>query len=168
MENQIRQDCTLFLASVLFGFFFGILFEGFRFFRKAFPHNKWTVAAEDLFFWLLATPLTVFFHYAFSDGIVRWFSLGGIACGFYLYLETLGKILSALADRILSWLSRFFRFLFLIFIAPLLNVFKKITNYIFTAIKRQYIIKKNRMRVQKIRKQKILLLKRAERGFFQG
>ena len=165
METTILEDNTLFLSAVLLGFFFGLFYECFRFLRLSFPHPAFLIFLEDLIFFFPVTLIFLIFNYALSDGIVRWFSFAGTAAGFFLYLNTLGKILLFFSEAILKAVRSLFRFLFRIFIFPVINFFKKITNCLFVRIKKSVIIGKTKYSFLRLERRKKRLLQKAKRGF---
>ena len=164
MESQIALDTALFLSSILLGFCFGLFFEIFRFLRLALPHHTLLVAVEDLAFFLPATSVFLLFTFACSDGVLRWFSVAGLGIGFFLYMETLGKILLFFSDRILRFLRWLLRLCYRLTLKPLFNVIKKVTFTLFTKIKKTVIIKKKRREFLRLEKRKRALLRTLERG----
>lgn len=165
MESLNAQDTALLLNSILLGFGFGLYYEIFRFIRLAVPHRGWMVFLEDLVFFLPITFVFILFTFAFSDGTLRWFSFFGVWMGFFLYLATLGKILFYFAEQILALVRRTFHFLYRITLKPLFFVLKKVTFSLFTKYKKQVIIKKQKALQARLRKQKIALIRQAEKGF---
>ena len=167
MENLISSLSSLFLESVLLGFFFGLCYEVLRFLRLALPHPDFFVNLEDLLFFLPATVIYLFFLFCEADGVIRWFSLGGVLGGFFLYQNTLGKILIFFSRCILAFFKGVLRFLYRVTVEPVVNVFKNITIFLFTKMKKQVIIRKEKSRLLKLEKQKKSLLKLAEKGFLK-
>lgn len=166
MPNQIALDTALFFQSIVFGFFAGLVFEFFRFLRLALPQTTMTVFCQDLLFFLPVTLFFLLFTFAFSDGVVRWFSVAGAGGGFFLYLGTLGKILFFFADRILSLIRRILFFLFRKTLLPVVIFFKNIFHSLFTKMKKEVIIRKRRKQKKRILKEQKNLLRRAEFGFY--
>lgn len=165
MENQIWFDTSLFLYSIALGFLFGLFYELFRFFRLAVPHRSFAVAVEDFVFFLPVTVIFLMFTYAFSEGEIRWFSVGGMGMGFFLYLQTLGKLLLFFSNTILHLVKTVLRFVFRVTVIPLWNVFKKITKYLYTKIiSFGIIIKEKRIR-RRLNKQKNRIMRAARQGF---
>lgn len=165
MESTILEDNTLFLSAVLLGFFFGLFYECFRFLRLAVPHPAFLVAVEDLIFFFPVSLVFLFFNYALAGGMIRWFSFAGAAIGFFLYLNTLGKILLFFSEAILSCLRFLMRFLFRVLLNPLIIIFKKITNCLLFFGKKIAIIGKTKGSLFLLRCRKRRLVKRAKRGF---
>lgn len=165
IENQIHLDTSLFFYSIVLGFLCGLYYELFRFIRLITARHTFFVFWEDLFFFLPLTGIFLIFTFAFSDGVVRWFSVAGLGIGFSLYLKTLGKMISFFSIQILRFLKVIFKFLYSITISPLWFVLKKVTNSLFTKFKILAIIRKKKREVVRLRKQKELLLCSAKKGF---
>ncbi len=168
MENLILTDSALFFHSFLLGFCLGFSFEVFRFLRLALPHPTVLVMIEDLLFCLPASFCYLLFTFAFSDGTVRYFSVCGAFLGFWIYFQTVGKVILFFSDRILRLIRFILRFCFRAFLLPPFLVFKKITNSLFTKLKKQAILIIEHTRSVKFKKDKCRLLRTAEKGFSSG
>ncbi|MBR4288505.1 MAG: spore cortex biosynthesis protein YabQ [Clostridia bacterium] len=165
MDSQIWFDTSLFLYSIVLGFFFGLFYELFRFFRLAVPHCSFAVAVEDFVFFLPVTIIFLMFTYAFSEGEIRWFSVGGMGMGFFLYFQTLGKLLLFFSNTILYLVKSLLCFMFRVTVIPLWNVFKKITKYLYTKIISFGIIVKEKRIRRRLKKQKNRVMRAARQGF---
>ena len=159
------EDNLLLFSSVALGFCFGIYYEVFRFLRLSFPHSVFLVGVEDILFFLPISFVFLLFTYAFSDGLVRWFSLLGTLSGFLLYLSTLGKLLVFFSEKILFAIRRILKFIWRFLLRPVFNVFKNITNYLFTKAKKFAIIHSKKKTVRRLKRQKKAFVKRAGKGF---
>ena len=159
------EETILLFSSLLLGFLFGLYYEVFRLIRLALPHSSLAVGVEDLLFFLPVSLVYILFCYAFSSGLIRWFSILALFLGFLIYLCTLGKILLFFSDKIIllikGILKAFFRFLIL----PIYNVFKNITIYLFTRIKSFAIILEKKKAARRLLKEKKNLISRAGKGF---
>ncbi|MBR7165304.1 MAG: spore cortex biosynthesis protein YabQ [Clostridia bacterium] len=165
MESQIRLDTALMLYSVVLGFGFGVYYEIFRFLRQALPHGTLLVFWEDLFFFLPITGVFLLFLFVFSDGVLRWFTVGGVACGFFLYLGTLGRVMCFFCQRILRVIRRGARALRRLLWDPVCNILKKVTIKLFTKWKKAVIIKRQRRSRQRLQRNFKRLIRSAEKGF---
>lgn len=159
------EDSYILIWAVALGFLFGLYYELFRFIRLAFPHSPFLVGIEDLLFFLPVTLIFLFFCYAFSDGVIRWFSLLGAFSGFILYLLTLGKLLLFFSDKILWVIRKILMGLWHFIFRPLFIVFKKITIYFFTKSKKFVIILRKKKSARDLLKDQKALIKKAEKGF---
>ena len=128
MKNEILVYSALFFLALFLGFIFGVYYEIFRFLRLAFPHPKSLVFAEDLLFWIPCALVTILFCYAFFDGVIRWFAIAGILCGFLLYLKTLGAFLIRVSATILQAIRKALKWIFRTFFLPVWKFFKKLSK----------------------------------------
>jgi hypothetical protein len=167
MTFSCSPESFLFFASLLLGFLFGLYYEFFRFFRILFSHKTVLVVAEDLLFFLPISLIYIFFNYALSDGVVRYFSILGVVLGFLLYLATLGKILVHFSSYILNFLKKVLRGIFHLFFRPIINVFKNITNCLYEKYKKYRILKDRKRNAQILKRAKKHLLKKAQKGFLK-
>lgn len=165
MDNLIVADTRLFLFSVILGFFFGVYYEVFRFLRIAFFHKKIAVIVEDLIFWIPLPFCFLIFIWAFSDGVIRWFSLFGTLVGFITYLGTFGQIALRFSQRIIKIVRGILRFVYHKTIQPFYNVFKNITITLFTRTKKLVILLKMKIEVASLKRKKKRFLVSASRGF---
>ena len=97
----------LIFASLALGFFLGMLWEVFRILRRAFKHNGFAVAMEDLLFFFVSAIGSWIVCFSFSMGTIRWFFVFSLLVGLLLYLSTLGRIATRLSEK---WIRAFFRF----------------------------------------------------------
>ncbi len=167
MMPPCSPESFLFFSSVFLGFIFGLYYETFRFIRLSFPHTSLLIFAEDLLFFLPITVIYIFFNFALSDGVVRWFSLVGVVSGFLLYLATLGKIIRFFSSCILNFFKKLLRGIFLLLFRPIVNVFKNITNCLYGKYKTYRILIVGKRNARMLKKAKKHLLKKARKGFLK-
>jgi len=110
------SELIFFLRSVLFGAFCGIAYDAFRFLRTltGLRHNDKKKKAKkkmrfllffpvfllDFFFALTLGLLYCLFLYEYHDGVVRIYSFLAIVGGVWIYIKTLGRLLSFLLEKI--------------------------------------------------------------------
>lgn len=122
MSPMSNENAFLFHA-LLMGIFITFLYDLLRIFRRVVPHRDFFVSAEDLFFWIYCGGEVFLLMYHESDGTLRWFAVFGALAGMFLYKRLVSPILVeyvslalikllGILKKILSWLSRPFRFLF--------------------------------------------------------
>lgn len=130
MILSLHAQAQLFLLTILLGGILGLVYDGLRVFRHAFPHKPFWVQLEDGLFWLLAvfSVFGVMLHA--SAGEIRFFTILGLCGGMGLYWLTLSRLVIAVSDRIISlvkylvglfWriITTPFRLLWLLFRRPL-------------------------------------------------
>lgn len=127
MELSQRLLCLLFLASFGAGGCLGGVFDLLRMSRLLlmFPRikgaesqptpsrrAKWNrrcqlllLFVEDMLFALLCGMVMILLLYFLNDGKIRWLAPVGMACGFFAYMVTIGKLI----QKCLAWLTRVIR-----------------------------------------------------------
>lgn len=168
MKNEILVYSALFFLALFLGFIFGVYYEIFRFLRLAFPHPKSLVFAEDLLFWIPCALVTILFCYAFFDGVIRWFAIAGILCGFLLYLKTLGAFLIWVSATILQAIRKALKWIFRTFFLPVWKFFEKTFKILFTEAKKFAILWKRKWEKRKSARVEKKLLSFAEKGFLKN
>ena len=96
----IREELALFGGSCLLGIPSGLLFDGFRTFRRCVRHPAWAVAVEDALWLLGVTVLLLVYASACAKGVFRAYYAAGCLLGFVLYEMTLGQPAMRLFDGI--------------------------------------------------------------------
>lgn len=106
------EQAKIFLLSLGFGFFIGILYDVVRLFRILLGNGKKSFLVLDVFYMLFASTLTFLFLLTQTGGSVRAYVLLGELLGFLIYFVTLGTLIAAVFDRLTAFLFRFFEKLF--------------------------------------------------------
>ena len=165
MDQANLTDSLVFLWSVFLGFLFGVYYEFFRFLRLGFRHPTALVALEDLLFFLPTCAVYILFTFAFSDGVVRMFSLIGTLLGFLFYLVTLGRLFVRMSDSLWRVVRTVARFIVRHFLLPPARIFMRCQRKIRRGISRRIERGKARRRQKALCRQKDRLLLAAKRGF---
>ena len=108
-------QAEVFLAMVLCGTLLGVVFEALRLVRIAFGSTRALSAVMDSVFWLCACALIFCFLLRVNLGMLRLYTLLGIAVGWGLYeigiapiisfvVKSLGKVWGKIKN--LPWLER--------------------------------------------------------------
>lgn len=93
MSEAILQEIRLFLISAMFGILLGMFYDLLRIFRRLVKHGVWWVAIEDLLFFLCASLLVFSMIFAENDGTIRFFSMGSLLAGTFLYYISVSQYL---------------------------------------------------------------------------
>ncbi|MBR4628397.1 MAG: spore cortex biosynthesis protein YabQ [Ruminococcus sp.] len=105
---SVSEELRLFGLSCLSGAVFGVIWEIFRTLRLLLPHNSFLTAAEDVLFFALYAVFLMCFTTSEARGEFRvYYVIGGLS-GFFLYILTLGSIVSAAVRKIIYALKRAF------------------------------------------------------------
>lgn len=126
MSPGILKELQFFVLAVLRGIFIVMIYDLLRIFRRVVPHGVWTIALEDVIYWM-GTALLVFqLLYQENDGAVRGYALFAVAAGMMLYHQTLSGWLVSHTAGILNRCLR-------ILLKPFRAVCKKAARIVRTA-----------------------------------
>ncbi len=85
MSKAISFQCQFFLTSVLWGAILLVVYDLLRIARRIKKHKWFTIAAEDLLYWLIAGFFIFRLMYEQNDGIIRGFAILGMGLGMVIY-----------------------------------------------------------------------------------
>jgi len=97
---SVNEELRLFGMSCLAGAVFGVVWEFLRTIRVLLPHNSFLTAAEDILFFMLYAVFLMCFTSAAARGEFRVYYIIGGMSGFFLYILTLGSVVSAAVGKI--------------------------------------------------------------------
>ncbi len=115
MNEAISIELWFFLVSIASGAILLAVYDVFRILRRLIKHDSLLIALEDLLFWLGASLFIFAMMFRENDGIIRGFSIMGMAIGMVLYHFMI-------SDLIVSLITKLIRLLF----GPFVFVYKKI------------------------------------------
>ena len=85
MSQDIVQEVTFFLHSILMGLIITFAYDWVRIFRRLFKHGRVLTSVEDLLYWF-ACGISVFYMlYRENSGVLRWFAVMGATLGMLFY-----------------------------------------------------------------------------------
>ena len=141
MEISQGLLCRMILYAAGVGAMLGVIYDVFRIVRIATCPAKNTapkrpgllrrllpaenilfailVFLEDILFSLIAGVVVAIFIFNINDGQIRWFALAGAILGFFIYYQTVGRLVISVADIILRILRRTIAFLVRITFRPI-------------------------------------------------
>jgi spore cortex biosynthesis protein YabQ len=145
MNQEITVELRFFLVSILSGAILLAVYDIFRIFRRLIKHDSFFIALEDLIFWVGAGLFIFAMMFKENDGIIRGFSIMGMAIGMVLYHFVF-------SDRIVNLITKLIRLLF----SPFVFVYKKVKSFIdllFRQVKRivKFIAKRLKKRIKSVR-----------------
>ena len=161
IEIAISQQCRYFLYSIIFGIVLAVIYDIFRIIRIAFKHSAIVVFFEDILYCLIWTLSLIMLIFCANYGVIRWFSLFGSIAGFYIYYNTIGRIVISLANVIISFIKK----VIMSIVRPIVRFTKfiyKISRRWLFEIKQKYKILYNLLRDRVLKRK---LIKSAQRGF---
>lgn len=85
MSQEIIQEVTFFLHSVLMGLLITFVYDWIRVLRKLARHGSFLTSVEDFLFWLACGIAVFYMLYKENNGVLRWFAVVGAALGMLFY-----------------------------------------------------------------------------------
>lgn len=85
MSQDIVQEITFFLHSILVGVFITFVYDWILIFRKLVKHGTVLVSIEDFIFWLACGIGVFYMLYKENNGVLRWFAVVGATLGMLFY-----------------------------------------------------------------------------------
>jgi Predicted membrane protein len=114
MNQAISVELQFFLISILWGALLLLIYDVLRILRRLIKHDDFLVALEDLIFWVFASLFIFIMMYKENNGIIRGFSIMGMAIGIAVYHFIL-------SDFIVDYITKIIRAL----LSPLVFVIKQ-------------------------------------------
>jgi spore cortex biosynthesis protein YabQ len=102
----MSRQTMLFLSTVCAGAAIGLVYDGFRIFRKTAPHKNTAVQLEDLLFWLAVTIVFFYFMLNQNYGEIRFYSILGIALGMTVYFATISYYVVKVSVSVVEFFKR--------------------------------------------------------------
>jgi spore cortex biosynthesis protein YabQ len=114
MSNLITWESSALLTSLFWGMVLAAEYDCIRIFRRIVRHKRvWSMALEDILFWINAGITMFCIIYEINDGIIRGFSFAGFILGAILYKFAFGRFFVKYISKgilfILKPLKKFFR-----------------------------------------------------------
>ncbi len=104
MNHAISVELQFFLVSVLWGAILLFVYDILRIIRRLIKHDTFFVALEDLIFWVCASLFIFAMMYQENDGIIRGFSVMGMAIGMLLYHYLLSDFFITITTKFIQLL----------------------------------------------------------------
>ncbi|MDF2944786.1 MAG: hypothetical protein K0S01_3644 [Herbinix sp.] len=139
MNHAITVELQFFLRSILWGGLLLLVYDGLRIIRRLIKHDSFFVAVEDLIFWVAASLFIFIMMYKENNGIIRGFSVMGMAIGMILYHYIVSELLVNAITKFIRTLFRPFAIAFgkvKRFILYLISIAKKIVKFILRRLKK--------------------------------
>ena len=136
MSQEIVQEITFFLHSILMGLIITSAYDWILIFRKLFRHGAILTSLEDFLYWF-ACGISVFYMlYRENSGVLRWFAVMGAALGMLFY-----KII--INDRFVNIMSTCIHKI-MWFMFRLIQIVLKPVKCLFSAVRRfvRFLMKK--------------------------
>ena len=114
MSQDIVQEVTFFLHSVVMGLIITFAYDWVRIFRRLIKHGRVLTSVEDLLYWF-ACGISVFYMlYRENSGVLRWFAVMGAALGMLFYKAVMKNrfvnVMSTYIHKIMWFIFRLIQF----------------------------------------------------------
>ena len=128
MSQDIVQEVTFFLHSVLMGLIITFAYDWIRIFRRLFKHGRVLTSVEDLLYWFACGIGVFYMLYRENSGVLRWFAVMGAALGMLFYK-------AILKNRFVNIMSTYIHKI-MWFIFRLIQIVLKPIKWLFSAVRR--------------------------------
>lgn len=108
-EIDVNDQIVTFLLSIVLGVMVCVLYDIFRAFRRAVPHNTFAVFLEDIFFWLLAALINFVFLMGRTGGGLRGYVFVGETVGFFAFRLTVSGAIVFVLSAAISFVLKLYR-----------------------------------------------------------
>lgn len=132
MSEDLSREVWFLLHSMLLGIGIVVLYDILRIFRNIIKHKNFLIGLEDILFWITSGLLIFRMLYKENDGILRWFSIGGIILGMLVYHVSISQLLVRYISLGLNMLIKYV----LKFIGIVTKPFRYVFRKFFKAVKK--------------------------------
>lgn len=108
---------------------------------KSQRYKNTVVFIGDVLYFVLITPPSTVFVYAFNNGNVRWYLFFGIVAGFATYYFTVGRLVISVSEYIVFSVKVLFSYVAYFTVRPI----KKAANFLFSKIRKAACYIKSKM-----------------------
>lgn len=128
MSQDIVQEVTFFVHSILMGLVITFAYDWILIFRRLFKHGKILMSVEDFIYWVVCGLGVFYMLYKENNGVLRWFAVMGAALGMLFYKAVIKNrfvyVMSTYIHKIM-W-----------FIFRVIQVVLKPLKWLFSAVRR--------------------------------
>ena len=128
MSQDIVQEVTFFLHSVLMGLVITFAYDWILIFRRLLKHGRILMSVEDLIYWFVCGISVFYMLYRENSGVLRWFAVVGAALGMLFY-----KII--IKNRFVNIMSTYIHKI-MWFILRVIQIVLKPIKCLFSAVRR--------------------------------
>lgn len=126
MNKEIIVELMFFLISILWGAIIILAYDSLRILRRLIKHKPLLIGIEDLIFWVLTSVFIFSMIYRENDGIIRGFSIMGMALGMVAYHYLISDLFVKLITKLIQHLLK-----------PIVFILKKI-NFVLIRLKKLF------------------------------
>lgn len=111
MNKDIIVELMFFLISILWGAIILLAYDCLRILRRLIKHKTLLIGIEDLIFWVASSIFIFSMIYRENDGIIRGFSIMGMALGMVAYHYIFSDLIVKLFTMLIQYLLKPFGFI---------------------------------------------------------
>ena len=147
MSQDIVQEVTFFLHSVLMGLVITFAYDWILIFRRLLKHGRILMSVEDLIYWFVCGISVFYMLYRENSGVLRWFAVVGATLGMFFYKiifkNRFVNIMSTYIHKIMWFILRVIQIV-LKPIKCLISVARRFVRFVFRLLKkvREFIKKR--------------------------
>jgi len=136
MNHAITIELEFFMMSILWGSILLFVYDVLRIFRRLIKQGSIILAVEDLIFWVASSVFIFAMMYRENNGVIRGFSIMGMAIGMVLYHYIL-------SEKLVNYVTKFIRMLFRPF-AIVYGWIKKVIKFFYLRVNKllNFILKR--------------------------
>ncbi len=108
MEYLSITDIFSLIEALITGAVMGIYYDVFRFIRRIFKFSTFTVAVQDVLFWITSAIPVFFICIKLNGGYFRIYFIIFALVGWFIYFQTIGKLIFIAFDLIINTVRRIF------------------------------------------------------------
>lgn len=143
MSFEIITEIHFLFATILLGVAMTFLYDCLFVIRNVIRHKQWIVSLEDLFYCFCCFIFSFALLYRENNGMIRWFSIMGVALGMILYKMTLSYIYIRYMTRILSYIGELLTKILFFISRPT----RKISRVFTKSGRTLFVVMKNKLKI---------------------
>ena len=150
MSQDIVQEVTFFLHSVLMGLIITFAYDWIRIFRRLFKHGRVLTSIEDLLYWFACGIGVFYMLYRENSGVLRWFAVMAAALGMFFYKTIIkNRFVNIMSTCIHKMLWFIFRVIQIVIkpIKCLFSTVRRFVRFVFKKLKKVEEFVKKRLTV---------------------
>lgn len=153
MSQDIVQEVTFFLHSILMGLVITYAYDWILIFRRLLKHGRILMSVEDLIYWFICGIGVFYMLYKENSGVLRWFAVMGAALGMFFY-----KII--IRNRFVNIMSTYIHKI-MWFIFRIIQIVLKPIKWLFSAIRRfvRFLLRKLKKGKEFVKKRLTVFIK---------
>ena len=130
MSQEIIQEVTFFVHSVIMGVAITFVYDWLLILRRLIKHDIIGISVEDLIFWFACGIGVFYMLYRENNGILRWFAILGAIIGMWIYKIAISKRFVNLMSTFIYKILRFISHIIQIVLKPIKWLVSKLFKFV--------------------------------------